>query len=238
MPELSVERFRTLAVRSRRVIAVTGAGVSTPSGVPDFLTMDDWWDEEIPRELALDVSFFHSHPAEFWRLYKKLFLTKTSEKLVPSAAHHFLAELEADVEVTVLTQNVDGLHGAAGSSDVRELHGNAKFMDCVDCRKRFDVWSVLDEIIPMCACGGRLKPSVVLYGEDGNYHLMRGVFDSPGLLLMMGTSLMVAPVAYLPHNAASMMPHLTRVYWDRRATEEYIPLFHHVVTTDFKDLQS
>lgn len=240
MPLLTPDRLCEIAASLKRVIVVTGAGVSVPSGIPDFATTDSQWTEPVTREKALSVKFFKEEPEQFWSIYKKLFLAKGGANQSPSQAHLFLKRLEEVADVRIFTQNVDGLHQLAGSSHVTELHGTANTLTCVACSASVPAASVYASKNPTCfVCGGRLKPNVVLYGEDsaGYFHLFNTIdAPEPGLLLVMGTSLMVAPVSYAATNALMNSPQLWRVYWDKNATEGHEPLFHHRLNTRFEDI--
>jgi NAD-dependent deacetylase len=236
--ELTVQRLEQIIASQKRVVVVTGAGTSTLSGIPDFVSVDSGWEGDIPREVAISKNYFHAYPKSFWKVYKKLFLPKVRAELAPSKAHTFLKKLEDFAEVEIYTQNVDGLHQAAGSTNVTEVHGNANTLTCVKCRNQVDVWDVYDSVVPICElCGKLLKPDVVLFGEKSpGYGKMFDALNGPGVLLMMGTSLNVAPVNQMPLQAAQFAPHLWRVYWDKTATAEQEPLFHHYVNTDFSEL--
>lgn len=238
MTLLSVKRLTQIVASQHRVVVVTGAGVSTLSGIPDFVSIDGDWDNPIPREVAISKGFFRAQPKKFWSIYKDLFLGKADDKLEPSAAHLYLKELEKAAEVEIYTQNVDGLHGAAGSSNVTEVHGNAHSLTCVKCKRQVDVWDVYDTVVPLCEKDGQLlKPNVVLFGENSpSYDKMFKALNGPGVLLVMGTSLNVAPVNMMPVEAARYSPHLWRIYWDKNASEEHEPLFHHHVNADFSQL--
>jgi NAD-dependent deacetylase len=235
---LTVPRLTEIISDLERVVVITGAGVSTPSGIPDFVTIDDKWAETIPREIALSINFFTNYPERFWKIFKDLFLLKTRANLQPSNAHVYLKNLEVAAEVEIFTQNVDGLHQLAGSSNVTEIHGNAHSLTCIKCGKKENVWKVYDTDIPVCwLCGGLLKPDIILYGENTlGYTRMIDALDGPGVLLIMGTSLNVAPVNNLPMQAANYFPHLWRIYWDKNASSLNESMFHHHITTDFNDL--
>lgn len=240
MPLLTSARLREIAESLGRVIVVTGAGVSVPSGIPDFATTDKQWTEPVSREKALSLQYFLDEPEGFWSLYKKLFLAKSSQAFSPSPAHAFLTELERTAEVHVFTQNVDGLHQLAGSSCVTELHGTANTLTCVSCNENVSAASVYASAIPTCfTCGSRLKPDIVLYGESSTrYQQLFNALSvpAPGLLLVMGTSLTVAPVSYAASEASVNSPHLWRIYWDKNASQDYEPLFHHHLSTRFEDI--
>ena len=176
--------------------------MSTESGVPDFRSVDGLYNQmwRYPPETILSHTFFVSNPAEFYRFYKEKLLISGVQ---PNAAHKKLAELEQAGKLTaVITQNIDGLHQAAGSKNVLELHGSVHRNYCRRCRKFFDADYMKNAVdIPLCdACGSIIKPDVVLYEEglDGDT-LERAVaaLQNADLLLIGGTSLAVYPAAGL-----------------------------------------
>ena len=186
---------------AKSIVFFGGAGVSTESGVPDFRSQDGLYHQQwrYPPETILSHSFFVTKTAEFYDFYqqKMLFL-----EVRPNAAHKKLAELEAAGKLSaVITQNIDGLHQAAGSKNVLELHGSVHRNNCTRCRKGYDARYMKDAVgIPLCDCGGVIKPDVVLYEEslDG-YTLEKAVeaLQKADLLLIGGTSLAVYPAAGL-----------------------------------------
>ncbi len=186
---------------AKRIVFFGGAGVSTESGVPDFRSVDGLYNQQWkwPPETILSHSFFYSKPADFYEFYKAKMLCLDGR---PNAAHQKLAELEAAGKLTaVITQNIDGLHQAAGSETVLELHGSVHRNYCTRCRKFYDAAHMKRAVgIPLCTCGGIIKPDVVLYEEslDGPT-LERAVeaLQQADLLLIGGTSLAVYPAAGL-----------------------------------------
>jgi len=186
---------------ARRIVFFGGAGVSTESGVPDFRSVDGLYNQQwrYPPETILSHSFFMTHPGEFYRFYKEKMLISGVQ---PNAAHKKLAELERVGKLTaVITQNIDGLHQAAGSQNVLELHGSVHRNYCRRCRKFYDADYMKQAIdIPLCDCGGILKPDVVLYEEslDGNtLEASVTALQQADLLIIGGTSLAVYPAAGL-----------------------------------------
>lgn len=180
-------------------VALMGAGVSTESGIPDFRSAGGIWAQYDPYEVA-SIDAFHRDPVRAWEFYAlRLGVLGDAQ---PNDAHRALARLERDgLLESVITQNVDGLHQAAGSRDVIEVHGSIRGAVCIACsRREEDVRPLLP--LPVCAdCGAVLKPSVVMFGEllpaaaiDRATELARGA----ALLLVVGTSLQVWPVAGLP----------------------------------------
>ena len=197
-----LETLQQYIDQARSIVFFGGAGVSTESGVPDFRSVDGLYNQKwrYPPETILSHTFFVSNPAEFYRFYKEKLLISGVQ---PNAAHKKLAELEQAGKLTaVITQNIDGLHQAAGSKNVLELHGSVHRNYCRRCRKFFDADYMKNAVdIPLCdACGSIIKPDVVLYEEglDGDT-LERAVaaLQSADLLLIGGTSLAVYPAAGL-----------------------------------------
>ena len=161
--------------RSRRIVFFGGAGVSTESGIPDFRSVDGLYHQQYdyPPEQILSRSFFDENPAEFYRFYRSKMLCPNAR---PNAAHYKLAELEQAGKCTaVVTQNIDGLHQAAGSRTVYELHGSVLRNHCMHCGRAYGVEAVAEAAdIPRCACGGIIKPDVVLYEEGLDQQTVEG----------------------------------------------------------------
>lgn len=183
------------------IVFFGGAGVSTESGVPDFRSVDGLYNQKwkYPPETILSHSFFMAHTGEFYEFYKEKMLFSGVE---PNAAHKKLAELETAGKLTaVITQNIDGLHQAAGSKTVLELHGSVHRNYCRRCRKFYDAKYMKAAIdIPLCDCGGVIKPDVVLYEESLNGDTIEAAvtaLHNADLLIIGGTSLAVYPAAGL-----------------------------------------
>ena len=195
----SAKKLAEYIKRSRRIVFFGGAGVSTESGIPDFRSVDGLYNMkyDFPPEEILSHDFFFRKTEEFYRFYRDKIYAPFAK---PNGAHTSLAELERrGVLTAVVTQNIDGLHQAAGSKRVFELHGSIKRNYCTDCGKFFDEDFVMkSEGVPRCPCGGLVKPDVVLYGEglddatvDGALRAISGA----DLLIVAGTSLTVYPAA-------------------------------------------
>ena len=196
-----IQTLQQFIDEARRIVFFGGAGVSTESGVPDFRSVDGLYNQQwrYPPETILSHSFFMANPGEFYRFYKEKMLISGVQ---PNAAHKKLAELERAGKLTaVITQNIDGLHQAAGSEKVLELHGSVHRNYCRRCRKFYDADYMKQAIdIPLCDCGGILKPDVVLYEEslDGNtIEASVAALQQADLLIIGGTSLAVYPAAGL-----------------------------------------
>jgi NAD-dependent deacetylase len=211
METVDDETLRRLAqlVRERGpVVALTGAGISTESGIPDFRSPTGIWARYDPQEYAT-IDAFRADPVKIWSFYALRFRALTEAQ--PNAGHLALAELERAGRVrAVVTQNIDLLHERAGSREVVEVHGSIRTSSCPRCRSRYgldEVLRLLDETdAPRCdACNEVLKPDVVFFGEllpeaaiDRAYELAR----SAGLLLVVGSGLEVWPVSMLPDETA------------------------------------
>jgi NAD-dependent deacetylase len=202
---MSAERLAELIRDCQPCVALTGAGISTESGIPDFRSPTGIWATVDPREFA-SLSAFRRDPEKVWSFYRLRIELLTQAE--PNRAHRALAELERrGLLSAIVTQNIDLLHERAGSRQVIEVHGSIRTASCRRCRERFGLAHVLQllaasEEAPRCrACGSILKPDVVFFEEmlpeaaiDEAYELARGA----GLLLVVGSSLEVYPVAELP----------------------------------------
>lgn len=236
---IDVESLRSLVESERRVVVITGAGVSTGSGIPDFASVDANWSAPISRAEAISRNFWEAEPELFWSYYKDLFAVKALSSFAPCAAHRFLKELEDVAQVEIFTQNVDNLHTLAGSSNVVELHGNAHWLQCVGCPSKFVAHTFFDSANPICPeCDNRLKPTVILFGEPSEgYQLLENAFKGPGVALFMGTRLQVSPVGDYPYYLSAYKPHITRVYWNDVIDGKQERYFHQVLTDDFSVLE-
>lgn len=187
---------------SRAIVFFGGAGVSTESGIPDFRSVDGLYNQKYdwPPEEILSRTFFDEKPEEFYRFYRDKMLCLDAK---PNAAHKKLAELEAAGKLTsVVTQNIDGLHQAAGSKRVWELHGSVLRNYCMSCHKPYAAEDILHGTgIPRCpSCGGMIKPDVVLYEEGLDSRVLNGAvhdISRADMLIIGGTSLAVYPAAGL-----------------------------------------
>ncbi len=195
--ENPVSALQRMVDDSERIVFFGGAGVSTESGIPDFRSVDGLYNEQYtyPPEEMLSHTMFQLHPEEFYRFYRNKMLYLDAK---PNAAHKKLAELEAAGKLTaVVTQNIDGLHQAAGSRNVFELHGSVYRNYCTRCGKFYTVQELLErEGVPKCACGGIIKPDVVLYEEGLDQNILRGAIEAirqADMLIIGGTSLVVYP---------------------------------------------
>lgn len=196
-----IEKLQKMIDESSSIVFFGGAGVSTESGIPDFRSVDGLYHQkyDYPPETILSHTFYRSRPEEFYKFYRDKMLCLDAK---PNAAHLKLAELEASGKLTaVITQNIDGLHQAAGSKCVYELHGSVLRNYCEECGKFYDAEYILNtEGVPKCSCKGPIKPDVVLYEEGLDNQVMSGAIraiSQADMLIVGGTSLVVYPAAGL-----------------------------------------
>ena len=197
-----IDRLREMLSECSRIVFFGGAGVSTESGIPDFRSVDGLYrmKYDYPPETIISHSFFMSNPKEFYRFYKDKMLILDAK---PNAAHLALAKLEQMGKLqAVVTQNIDGLHQAAGSKRVYELHGSVMRNYCMRCHAFYDAEYVKEsDGIPKCEkCGGTVKPDVVLYEEGLDQEILQNsvsAISRADMLIIGGTSLVVYPAAGL-----------------------------------------
>lgn len=196
----SVHTLNNWIQESDNIVFFGGAGVSTESGIPDFRSTDGLYSQkwDYPPETILSHSFFNKNPEEFYRFYRAKLVF---EGVKPNAAHMRLAELERVGKIkAVITQNVDGLHQAAGSENVLELHGSANRAYCTKCRQSHEPSCINTGAgVPRCKyCGGILRPDVVLYEESLDSYVMKRAIEyisAAEIVIVGGTSLVVYPAA-------------------------------------------
>jgi NAD-dependent deacetylase len=188
------------------VVALTGAGISVPSGIPHFRTPGTGlWANVDPMAVA-HISVWRRDPARFWGFYGRRFAALDGKR--PNGAHFALAELERrGLLAGVITQNIDGLHAAAGTAEPVEVHGSVRTASCLRCGARHSLAETRERLaadeegVPRCDCGAPLKPDVVLFGEllpEAAMERAQALAQGAGLMLAVGTSLEVHPVAGLP----------------------------------------
>ena len=199
----NLQQLKRWISESKSAVFFGGAGVSTESGIPDFRSVDGLYNQkfEYPPETIISHSFFERKPEYFFRFYREKMLPLGFE---PNVTHKVLARLETEGHLAaVVTQNIDGLHQKACSRRVFELHGSVLRNYCVKCGKFYRAEVVRDaKGIPLCDCGGIIKPDVVLYEEPLDENVMAGAIAAIGkadLLIVGGTSLTVYPAAGLLH---------------------------------------
>ena len=196
-----LEQLKEIIQGSSNIVFFGGAGVSTESGIPDFRSVDGLYNQkyDYPPETILSHTFYRKKTAEFYRFYRDKMLCLDAK---PNAAHLKLAQWEQEGRLkAVITQNIDGLHQAAGSKTVLELHGSVLRNYCEDCGKAYDAEYILhSEGVPVCSCGGSIKPDVVLYEEGLNQKTLQDAIryiSEADVLIVGGTSLAVYPAAGL-----------------------------------------
>lgn len=230
MADTDAARLAGLIKESNSVVALTGAGISVPSGIPDFRSAGSGlWENVNPMEVA-HIDAWRRDPGRFWEFYGQRFGMLADKE--PNQAHLALARLEQDGLLdAVLTQNIDMLHQKAGTSEPIELHGTIRTSSCLSCGAREQLDRVVEMLsesedgIPRCDCGEPLKPDVVLFGEMLPEEAINRAFDlasGADLLLCVGTSLEVFPVAALPGETARAGGKVALVTqgptpWDERA---------------------
>lgn len=207
-----IDKTVDLLLEASHVVVLTGAGISTESGVPDFRSPGGIWERYDPTMFFIER--FLSDPEEVWR--SMLDMHRSSEFSLwdarPNRGHLALAYLEEiGIIKAVITQNIDNLHQKAGNRTVIEFHGNMLFARCIRCRKKFSYDHVLEEMEkrfpPRCDCGGFLKPDAVFFGEPIPQEALKRSFreaDDCDLMLVIGTSAQVEPAASLPRIAKGM----------------------------------
>ena len=196
-----LEQLKTWIDESSNIVFFGGAGVSTESGIPDFRSVDGLYNQQYdyPPETIISHSFYRRNPEEFYRFYKNKMLFPEAK---PNAAHLALAKLEEQGKLkAVITQNIDGLHQAAGSKEVLELHGSVHRNYCTRCGKFYNLEDIMGmDGVPRCECGGIIKPDVVLYEEgldQGTLQKSVSYIRHADVLIIGGTSLTVYPAAGL-----------------------------------------
>jgi NAD-dependent protein deacetylase/lipoamidase len=226
----SVDRLAELVRGARRVVALTGAGISVPSGIPDFRSPGTGlWANVDPMEVA-HIDAWRRDPERFWRFYGHRFHVLEGKQ--PNPAHGALVELERRGRLhAVISQNIDMLHRKAGTRDLVEVHGSIETSSCLRCGARYPLAAVRDRMeadpagIPRCDCGAPLKPDVVLFGEwlpEAAIDRAFALAADADVLLCVGSSLEVHPVAQLPGITAAAGGAVAVVTqgptpWDRRA---------------------
>ena len=183
---------------SKSIVFVTGAGISQESGIPTFRGKDGHWRKHDPMKLAT-IDAFYEDPHLVWEWYEDR--RQNIRAAEPNPGHKAIAELEKFYKVTVLTQNIDGLHQRAGSSRVLELHGSIVRIKCTVCDFQADITEDFEEIPPKCNCGNILRPDVVWFGESLPQDVWTNAMKEASLcdiMIIAGTSLVVSPANTLP----------------------------------------
>lgn len=227
-----LERAADRVARARRLVFLGGAGVSTASGIPDFRSAQGIG-QGLDFETLLSRSYFAAHPREFFDFYKSHMVYPQAQ---PNLVHRTLARWEREGRVrAILTQNIDGLHQKAGSEKVLELHGSVLRNHCTRCGKSYGLDAVMAAPgVPRCACGGIIKPDVVLYEEPLPQAVMEEAVDAlmdADLLIVAGTSLRVYPAAGMVEYAT----HAAKLLFNREGTP-LDGLFDQVILGDLAEI--
>jgi NAD-dependent deacetylase len=224
-----IARAAELLGQADYAVALTGAGHSTPSGIPDFRSpTSGLWAQVDPMAVA-SLFAFRLHPQDFYNWIRPL--ARTMLEAQPNPAHHALAQLEsAGLIKSVITQNIDGLHQKAGSQRVHEVHGHMREATCIRCYQVVPADSLVEQFIegdqiPRCPCGGVMKPNVILFGEQLPLNVLTAARQdtiSCDLMVVIGSSLTVEPVADLPlmalgHGARLIIVNYQPTHLDDRA---------------------
>lgn len=185
---------------AKQIAVLTGAGISTESGIPDFRSNKGLWNTFTEHKLS--TSYWRYDPKDFWSFFKELFALKSADTYLPNDGHQFLVNLEKlGKQVTVITQNIDGLHAKAGSTTVLEAHGNAKGAYCPACMNPYPLDYIMKLELPVCTneyCKEVLKPNVVLFGDPvQKIDMAVEAVEQSDVFLVMGSSLKVSPINQL-----------------------------------------
>ncbi|MFZ2446236.1 MAG: NAD-dependent deacylase [Syntrophobacteraceae bacterium] len=206
-------KFSELLCQSRYAVALTGAGISVESGIPDFRSSAGLWSRYDPNEYAY-IESFRANPGKIWKMLAEM--DKLLASVRPNTAHVVLSELEKlGIMKTVVTQNVDSLHQRAGSVNVVEFHGHFRSLHCDTClnmRMREEI--EMDSLPPLCSCGGALRPDIVFFGEGIPHPAYAKAIEAAqrcDLMLIIGTSASVAPASQLPLIAKRAGAHLLEI---------------------------
>ena len=218
-----IEKAARIILDSKLTIALTGAGISVESGIPDFRSKGGLWDRFDPEEYAT-IYAFKDNPEKVWRMLKEM--EQIVDNARPNAAHTGLAELEEmGLLKSVLTQNVDNLHQEAGSRDVIEYHGNSRSLTCLWCNKKYDYQDKRGGYPPKCECGKILKPDVIFFGEAiPSLAMARSsqLASTCQALLIIGTSAVVSPFNILPRQAKQVGATIIEINLERTVLTDSI----------------
>ncbi|MHA1831577.1 MAG: SIR2 family NAD-dependent protein deacylase [Candidatus Helarchaeota archaeon] len=225
-----MDKLAELIIKSKYTVVLTGAGISTESGIPDFRSPGTGlWESVDPIEFG-SIEGFQSNQGNFFELAKKLAPVIFSAK--PNKGHKALAKLEKMGFIkAIITQNIDGLHQRAHSKNVIEVHGNLRDCYCMNCKRKFDIWVLAEkffekgELIPKCdVCGGTLRPDVVMFGELLPEKAVNEAFkhaEKCDLLIVVGSSLVVSPINFLPSKALMHDAKLVIINWGLAADTHF-----------------
>lgn len=201
----ALEQLTEAIAEAKQITVLSGAGISTASGIPDFRSANGIYAKLDNVEYLLSETYFHKQPKQFWLSFKDIFQLQHADDYKPNEAHHVLAELERlGKQVTIVTQNVDGLHRKAGSKHILEVHGTLDHAHCPKCGGRYPLAYVMEQPVPRCELDQFiLKPDVVLFG--GRVQHLEEAYEAAAhcdLFMTLGSSLEVYPVKELPYYAA------------------------------------
>jgi len=203
MPDNAISRCIELIQQSKNIVVLTGAGISTSAGIPDFRGPQGLYTSRLyDAEKVFDIAYFLKDPKPFYEFAFDFIALESTIK--PTPTHHALARLEGNGKIkAIITQNIDGLHQKAGSQKVLDMHGSFLSSHCLRCRKAYDYRElklmVLQHVIPHCSCRGIIKPDIVFFGEDVKYyHQALELAEKADLFFVIGTSCVVYPAASLP----------------------------------------
>lgn len=190
-----VKILKEMISNSHKIVFFTGAGISTPSGIPDFRSSSGLFKQNLRAEEIVEHSFFFNNTADFYNYYFKHLVYLDAK---PNIAHKYIADLEKEKEVVVVTQNIDNLHQMANSQQVFELHGSIYRNYCLKCHQFYDITEISQDDYHCSKCQGLIKPDVVLYGEGLDYDIINqsiNAIRNADCLIIVGTSLSVYPAA-------------------------------------------
>lgn len=192
-----INKLKEAINEAQNIVFFTGAGMSTASGIPDFRSAKGLFTNNLHAEEIVSHTYFINHPEEFYDFYFHRMVFKDAK---PNLGHIYIASLQKNKNVTVVTQNIDGLHTMAGSENVIELHGTIHSNHCMKCNRKYSLNEILskNEKVPHCDCGGIIKPDVVLYEEaleENNIIKAVKAIEEADTLVILGTSLQVYPAA-------------------------------------------
>lgn len=210
MSDYACKKIAEMIIESNLTVVLTGAGISTESGIPDFRSpKTGLWEKVDPME-ALSTDVLYGNPKKFYSLGFKILTGMKGAK--PNKAHLILAQMEKEGLISaIITQNIDNLHHAAGSKNIMEVHGHIRTGHCMKCRKTYEFSVIEDkvangEIPPICSCGGTIRPDVVFFGDSlpDCFNKAWDISSRCDLMIVIGSSLQVGPVNYLPSMAKKL----------------------------------
>jgi NAD-dependent deacetylase len=233
-------KISRLLLQSRYAVALTGAGISVESGIPDFRGRDGVWSKYDPSEYG-HIDSFRADPAKVWKMLVEM--GALMESVHPNEAHIALGELEKlGIIKMVITQNVDSLHQRGGSSNVVEFHGNFRKMHCDNCLKPYLPEDISLQILPpLCSCGGPIRPDVILFGEGIPPEAYSRAFraaEKCDLMVVVGTSASVAPASQLPMIAKRNRAQVVEINPESSELSDWVTDLHIMesATTAFRNI--